>query len=230
MLHGTGAGNFFESFRKWFKSNNKERVDNRDWSEYLLYASDYPYFGDVHSQKLLKYVINKQFFDTGGTIRDVKNILGLNQLRVLPEYNLPQQQKDLKNPPSLTVSNPLYQQNKESTYDTAINTIAQLIVENKIDIKKSCLQFEDSWTTFNDDVLLTIVSSKSKQERNILLMNLIKNMVFMFAPLQSNTEWKKFGYKYFDPEDRAFFASLFKTNYLSMDIAKTVETFTHIFT
>ena len=230
MLHGAGAGNFFESFRKWFKSNNKERVDNRTWSEYLLYASDYPYFGDVHSQKLLKYVINKQFFDTGGTIRDVKNILGLNQLRVLPEYNLPQQQKDLKNPPSLIVSNPLYNQNKESTYETAINTIAQLIVENKIDIKKSCLQFKDSWTTFNDDVLLTIVLSKSKQERNILLMNLIKNMVFMFAPLQSNVEWKKFGYKYFDPEDRAFFASLFKTNYLSMDILKTVETFTHIFT
>ena len=230
MLHGAGAGNFFESFRKWFKSNNKERVDNRTWSEYLLYASDYPYFGDVHSQKLLKYVINKQFFDTGGTIRDVKNILGLNQLRVLPEYNLPQQQKDLKNPPSLIVSNPLYNQNKESTYETAINTIAQLIVENKIDIKKSCLQFKDSWATFNDDVLLTIVSSNNKQERNILLMNLIKNMVFMFAPLQSNVEWKKFGYKYFDPEDRAFFASLFKTNYLSMDILKTVETFTHIFT
>ena len=43
-------------------------------------------------------------------------------------------------------------------------------------------------------------------------------------------EWKKFGYKYFDPIDRAFFATLFKQNYLSMDIIKTVETFTHIYT
>jgi hypothetical protein len=51
----------------------------------------------------------------------------------------------------------------------------------------------------------------------------------VFAPLQSDMEWKKFGYKYFDPEDRAFFASLFKQNYLAMDINKTVETFTHIF-
>ncbi|MFX1457672.1 MAG: hypothetical protein ACFFDB_20080 [Promethearchaeota archaeon] len=229
MLHGAGAGNFFESFRNWFKSNNKERVDNRTWSEYLLFASDYPYFGDVHAQKLLKYIINKQFFDTGGTIRDVKNILGLNQLRILPEYSLPQQQKDLKSPPSLTLSNPLYNQNKLSTQQTAINTIARLIMENKIDIKKSCLQFKDTWADFNNDILLTVVSTKSKQERNILLLTLVKDVITVFAPLQSNLEWKKFGYKYFDPEDRAFFASLFRTNYLSMDIEKTVETFTHIY-
>jgi predicted TIM-barrel fold metal-dependent hydrolase len=230
MLHGAGAGNFFESFRKWFKSNNKERVDNRSWSEYLLYASDYPYFGDVHSQKLLKYVINKQFFDTGGTVRDVKNILGLNQMRLLPEYCLPQHQKELKNPPSLTVYNPLFKQNKESTHETIISTVAKLIVENKIDIKKSCLQFKDTWADFNDDVLLTIISNKNKQERNMLLMNLVKDQISIFAPLQSNIEWKKFGYKYFDPEDRAFFASLFKTNYLSMDTNKAIETFTHIYT
>ncbi len=230
MLHGPGAGNFLESFRDWFQSYNKERVENRTWSEYLLYASDYPYFGDVHSQKLLKYIINKQFFDQGGTIRDIKNILGLNQLKVLPEYCLPQYQKDLKNPPSLTVSNPFFSQNAEKTYETAINTIAQLIVENKIDIKKSCLQFKDTWATFNEDILLTIASKKSKQERRILLMNLVKNFLSIFAPLQSNVEWKKFGYKYFDPEDRAFFASIFKLNYLSMDVKKTIETFTHIYT
>jgi hypothetical protein len=103
-------------------------------------------------------------------------------------------------------------------------------VENKIDIKKSCLQFKDTWADFNDDVLLTILSNKNKQERNMLLMNLVKDQISIFAPLQSNIEWKKFGYKYFDPEDRAFFASLFKTNYLSMDTNKTIETFTHIYT
>ncbi len=230
MLHGAGAGNFFESFREWFKSHNKVKVENRSWSEYLLYASDYPYFGDVHSQKLLKYVINKQFFDTGGTVRDVKNILGLNQLRILPEYNLPQHQKDLKKPPSLTISNPSFNQNNVSTSETAINTLAQLIVENKIDIKKYCLQFKDTWASFNDDILLTTISSKTKQERTMLLMNLVKNLVSIFAPLQSNIEWKKFGYRYFDPEDRAFFASLFKLNYLTMDVKKTVETFSHIYT
>jgi len=229
MLHGAGAGNFFESFREWFKSHNKVKVENRSWSEYLLYASDYPYFGDVHSQKLLKYVINKQFFDTGGTVIDIKNILGLNQLRILPEYNLPQHQKDLKKPPSLTISNPSFNQNNVSTSETAINTLAQLIVENKIDIKKYCLQFKDTWASFNDDILLTTISSKTRQERTMLLMNLVKDLVSIFAPLQSNIEWKKFGYRYFNPEDREFFASLFKLNYLSMDVEKTVETFSHIY-
>ncbi|KKK46325.1 MAG: Amidohydrolase [Candidatus Lokiarchaeum sp. GC14_75] len=229
MLHGAGAGNFFESFRKWFQSNSKERVDNRIWSEYLLYASDYPYFGDVHSQKLLKYIINKQFFDSGGTIMDIRNILGMNQIRILPEYTLPQQQKDLKNPPSIIVSNPLFSQNRESTFDILIDTIAKLVVENIVEIKKLHLQFKNSWAEFNDDVLLTLSSKKTKQERNILLMNLVKDRVSIFAPLQSNLEWKKFGYKYFNPMDRAFFAKLFKVNYLSMDLNKTIETFSHIY-
>ena len=230
MLHGAGAGNFFESFRKWFISNNKERVDNRTWSEYLLFASDYPYFGDVHAEKLLIYIINKQFFDTGGTIMDVKNILGLNQIKILPEYSLPQNQKNLKTPPSLIVSNPLYNQNKSSTYDTSIMTIAKLIVDNKIDIKKFCLQFFDNWNGFNEDILLTTISTSKKQELVILFMDIIKDQLSLFAPLQSEMVWNKFSYKYFTPEHRAFFTSLFKQNYLSMDFNKTVETFTHLYT
>ncbi len=229
MLHGAGAGNFFESFRKWFQSNSKERVGNRIWSEYLLYASDFPYFGDVHSQKLLKYIINKQFFDTGGTITDIKNILGLNQIRILPEYTLPQQQKDLKNPPSIIVSNPLYNQNKESTFDILIDTIANLVVGNKIEIKKFHLQFNESWAEFNDDVLLTLTSKTTQQEMNILLMNFVKDQIAIFAPLQTKLDWQKFGYKYFDPIGRAFFAKLFKVNYLSLDLNKTIETFSHIY-
>ncbi|MFX1298855.1 MAG: hypothetical protein ACFFD2_28850, partial [Promethearchaeota archaeon] len=230
MLHGAGAGNFFESFRKWFRSNNKKSVDNRDWSEYLLYASDYPYFGDSHAQKLIKYIINKQFFDTGGIIADIRNILGLNQLRVLPEYNTPQNQTEKKPVPSIIVSNPLYNQNKISTYDTSIMALAKLLVENKVDIKKFCIQFKDSWETFNEDILLTTISNNTKQERNLLLMNLVKDQIALFAPLDSNIEWKKFGYNYFTPEDRAFFASVFKQNYLASDLQKTVDTFSHIYT
>ena len=63
MLHGAGAENFFESFRKWFITKNKEQVDNRTWSEYLLFATDYPFFGDIHAENLIKCIINKQFFD-----------------------------------------------------------------------------------------------------------------------------------------------------------------------
>jgi predicted TIM-barrel fold metal-dependent hydrolase len=229
MLHGAGAGNFFESFRNWFTSNNKQRVDKRTWSEYLVFASDYPYFGDTHAEKLLIYIINKQFFDTGGKIEDTRNILGLNQLRLLPEYNLPLHQKDQKTPPSLIMSNPQYHQNNQSTGQIAINSLAKLIIDNHIDIRGFCIQLKDSWELFNDDVLLTIISNKNKQENHVLFLNLVKDLISVFAPLQSDMEWKKFGYKYFDPEDRAFFASLFKQNYLAMDINKTVETFTHIF-
>ena len=230
MLHGAGAGNFFESFRSWFKSNNKKSVDNRDWSEYLLFASDYPYFGDAHAQKLMKYIINKQFFDTGGTVADVRNIVGLNQLKILPEYSLPQIQKEQKVTPSLIISNPLYNQNKVSTYDISIAALAKLLVENKLDIKQFCIQFKDSWDSFNENILLNTISNNTKQEKKILLMNFIKDQISLFAPLQANIEWKKFGYKFFNPEDRAFFASVFKQNYLTTDLIKTVETFSHIYT
>ncbi|MFX1322418.1 MAG: amidohydrolase family protein [Promethearchaeota archaeon] len=230
MLHGAGAGNFFESFRRWFQSNRKESVDNRIWSEYLLYASDYPYFGDVHAEKLIIYIINKQFFDTGGTLQDVRNILGLNQLRVLPEYNLPQLSKDSKNPPSLMVSNPSFQQNNMSTYDISIRALAKIIVENKIDIKKFCLQFKGSWDTLSDDILMTTISNSKKEEINLLFMNLVKEKISLFAPLQPKIAWKKFGYKYFNPEDRAFFAAVFKQNYLSMDLNKTSELLAQIYT
>ncbi|UCD00852.1 MAG: amidohydrolase family protein [Promethearchaeota archaeon] len=229
MLHGAGAGNFFESFRNWYISNNKQRVDNRIWSEHLLFASDYPYFGDAHAQKLMKYIINKQFFDTGGTLTDVRNILGLNQLRLLPEYNTAQNQKEIKSVPSLIVSNPNFHQNKMNTYEISIMALAKLLVDNKFDIKRFCIQFKDTWDTFSEEVLLTILSNSSKQENNLLLMNLVKDRIALFAPLQSNMEWKKFGYNYFNPEDRAFFASVFKQNYLAMDMNKIVETFSYIY-
>jgi len=64
----------------------------------------------------------------------------------------------------------------------------------------------------------------------LLLMSLVKDQISLFAPLQANIEWKKFGYKFFNPEDRAFFASVFKQNYLATDVLKTVEIFSHIYT
>jgi len=230
MLHGAGAGNFFESFREWFISNGKETVDNRTWSEYLLYASDYPYFGDRHAEKLMIYIINKQFFDTGGTIEDTRNILSLNQLKILPEYNLPQVKKDVKILPSTMVSNPAFQQNKVSSYDIAIHGLAKLIADNKIDIKKFCLQFENSWNTFNEDVLMTMVKNSTKEEIDVFIANIVKDQIAVLAPLQRNMTWKKFGYKYFDPEDRDFFAALFKQSYLAMDVSKVIESLNQVFT
>ncbi|MFX1587513.1 MAG: amidohydrolase family protein [Promethearchaeota archaeon] len=224
MLHGEGAGNFFEDFRKWFKANNKYRVDNRDWSEYLLYASDYPYFGDLHCQKLLKYIINKQFFNTGGTIRDVRNILGLNQIRLLPEYNIPLVRKDPKPLPSTIIST-----TSNNSYEMTLRILAKLITDNKIDIKSFCLQFKETWDKFNDDILLNIVKSTTKEEIPLILTDLVKNHLSLVAPLNKGMEWNKFGYKYFNPKDRAFFASAFKQNFLATDENQIINCITQIF-
>jgi len=229
MLHGEGAGNFFVDFRKWFKNNNKISVDGRDWSEYVLFASDYPYFGDVHAEKLMIYIINKQFFDTGGTIQDTRNILGLNQIKILPEYNLPQIKKEAKLLPSTLISNLEYQKNNKSSFDIAIGSLAKLIIENKIDVKKFCLQFRNTWDKFNDDIFITLVKNSSKEEINLYLINLIKDQISLLAPMQRDMEWKKFGYRYFDPEDRDFFASFFKHNFLATDVNKAIESLSQIF-
>jgi predicted TIM-barrel fold metal-dependent hydrolase len=226
MLHGAGAGNFFESFRNWFNSQNKESVDGRKWSEYLLYATDFPYFGDMHAEGLLIYIINKLFFDTGGTIEDTRNILGLNQLKLLPEYNLPQA-KGVKPLPSTIISNPLYQQNQVSTYDIGLNSLARLIAENKIDIKRLCLQFKGSWRNLSDNILMTVESPTSKQKFDLLFMELLEGQISILAPLHPNQKWKIFGYKYFDPEDRDLFASFFKQSYLGMDPEKVMEGLTN---
>ncbi len=230
MLHGEGAANFLEDFREWFISNKKETVDNRKWSEYLLFGTDYPYFGDIHAQKLLIYIINKRFFETGGGIQDTRNILGLNLIRLLPEYNLPQIKKDAKILPCTMISNPIFQQNKKSAYEIAIGALSNLIIEKKIDIKKFCLQFNDSWNLFTNDLLITTIKNSTKEEINLYVRNLLENQsVSLLAPMQPNMVWKKFGYKYFNPEDRAFFASFFKQSYLATDVNKAIESLNQIF-
>ncbi|MHA1283201.1 MAG: amidohydrolase family protein [Promethearchaeota archaeon] len=229
MLHGEGAANFFEDFRNWFKANHKESVDNRTWSEYLLFATDYPYFGAVHAEKLMIYIINKRFFDSGGTIEDTKNILGLNQLKLLPEYNLPQKRKSGKIRPSAIISNPNYAQNKISSYDLAINGLAKLLSDNKVDIKKFCLQFKGNYYSLTNNLLLTLISNSNKEEIDVLFMDLVKDRVSLIAPLQTEMEWKQFGYKYFNPEDREFFASFFSQCYSVTDESKIIEMITPIF-
>jgi len=227
MLHGEGAGNFFEDFRRWFKSHDKIRVDNRDWSEYLLYASDYPYFGDVHAQKLLKYIINKQFFDSGGTLNDVRNIMGLNQIKILPEYNLPQVRKDGPALPSTIISNPLNE--NINSYEIAIKALAKLITENKIDIKRFCVQFKETWNEFNDDVLLYTLKRATKEEVLIILTKLVKDRITLIAPLIKEISWNKFGYKYFNPRDRKFFSLILKQNYLAMEENQVFDCLTQIY-
>lgn len=223
MLHGEGAGNFFNDFRQWFKQTNRKRVDGRDWSEYLLFATDYPYFGVVHAEKLLIYIINQQFFESGGTLQDTRNILGLNQLKILPEYNSPLAIKNDEKLPSTMVSNPTYQQDHKSAYKMALDALAQTIADNKIDVKNFLFQFQDSWDRLSDDIILTAIKRNSKKEIPLHIINLVKDQISLIGSLNAHMEWNKFGYKYFNPEDRAFFASLFETCYLGTDKSSILQ-------
>ncbi|MFX1238624.1 MAG: amidohydrolase family protein, partial [Promethearchaeota archaeon] len=182
MLHGEGAGNFFKDFRAWFNANGKQTVDNREWSEYLIFGSDYPYFGDVHASKLIIYVVNKLFFDSGGNLQDVKNILGLNQIRILPEYGLKQKYNNISQLPSTIISN-IQERGKKaiSTRNMAIMALAKLITDDKIDIRKICVQFDKSWNDISRDIMLTVSSIAKGQNIDLLLMDLIKDSISLLA-------------------------------------------------
>ena len=89
---------------------------------------------------------------------------------------------------------------------------------------------EEGWERFNEDVLLNTIKSSTKEEIPLYIKNLVKDQsISLIAPLPPNLEWKKFGYKYFNPEDRAFFASLFKHSYLATDSDNTYQNLTQIF-
>ena len=59
-------------------------------------------------------------------------------------------------------------------------------------------------------------------------MNLIKDKISLFVPIQSNIVWGKFGDKYFNPEYRNFIAASFKQSYLASDVNKLMECLTPI--
>ena len=136
---------------------------------------------------------------------------------------MPQISKLSQQLPSTIISSLNVQGNIGSTYDMAINSLARLLIENKIDIKKICLQFNDTWNKINDAVLLTTNSISKKTDINLLLMDLIKDRISLIAPINQEVKWKNLGFKYFNPEDRAFFASLFKTYFLATDQNKLME-------
>lgn len=222
MLHGEGAANFLKDFRQWFAENNKKSIDGRDWSEHLLFATDYPYFGEVHAEKLLVHLFSKEFFDMGGTIQDTKNILGLNQIRILPEYNRPITKNNKKNisSSSCLVSNISAKNKLKNPFDLIISALAELLSQNSLDLEKILFQFQNDWFNLKDDVLLKVSKPNEKEGVNMLILDIVKNTLSIITPLSSQGEWKKFGYEYFNPEDRNFFANALKNSYLSNNITQ----------
>ncbi|MHA1340943.1 MAG: amidohydrolase family protein [Promethearchaeota archaeon] len=229
MLHGQGAYNFFKSFKKWFVENNmKQRVDGRDWSQFLLFASDFPYFGAQHAKGLIIPLLSNEFFKTGGTIQDIENILGLNQLRLLPEYNY--QIKEKQKIPSKTAL--IIPPNSLTTaQDIAVSAIAKLIDSNFIDIHKILFQFDGNYSNFKGELLLALKNKQdSKKIINFVLMNIVPGKLSMLSTLSENSVWKKFGYKYFNPDDREFFHSKFSETRPISDENSIIQTIQNVFT
>ena len=171
------------------------------------------------------YIINKRFFDSGGTVADTRNILGLNQLKVLPEYNLNPEQKYKKSLPTTIFSQAVP---TISPYELGVNVLAKLIVENKMDIKKFCIQFKTKWDDFNN-VLIEAVKSNTKEEILLTFMELVKDQISILAPLSQTSKWNSWDMKYFNPKDRSFFASVFKQAFLATDEAQAINCLNQIF-
>ncbi|MHA1111834.1 MAG: amidohydrolase family protein [Promethearchaeota archaeon] len=205
MLHGKGAENFFKDFRNWYNATGMEQKTGKRWSEFLIYGSDFPYFGSKHAFGLIYYLMNKEFFDSGGTLEDMENIMGLNQLKLLPEYGAPYVEQNPVPGFSSIINSP--NPSKDSS-DVAINAIANLINSGMMDIQKILFQFDGSYSNYKGEVLLS-TKAKRKQDQiiNLVVMNLVKDKLVLISTLAQNSNWKKFGFKYFDPEDREFFHS-----------------------
>ena len=77
--------------------------------------------------------MNKEFFDSGGTLEDMENIMGLNQLKLLPEYGAPYIERNSVPGISSVINSP--DPNKLSS-DVAINAVANLINSGMMDIQK----------------------------------------------------------------------------------------------
>jgi predicted TIM-barrel fold metal-dependent hydrolase len=205
MLHGKGAENFFKDFRNWYNSTSMEQRTGKRWSDFLIYGSDFPYFGPKHAFGLIYYLMNKEFFDSGGTLEDMEKIMGLNQLKLLPEYGSPYIEQNPVPGISSVIASP------EPNQDYAINAIANLVNSGLMDIQKILFQFDGSYSNYKGEVLIA-TKAKRKQDQiiNLVIMNLVKDKMSMISTLSQNSHWKQFGFKYFDPEDREFFHSVFQ--------------------
>ena len=232
MLHGKGAGLFLADFRKWFNDNGirkkqmEQYNDNRDWSEYLVFASDYPYFGPQHAQGLLVYLFNQEFFDMGGTLQDTANIMGLNQLRLLPEYTEGYTSVSKRNGSALIQSPSILSQQSLTALPGDIKSaklselrylcLAKLIEEKKMNIEKFLLKMGANYDTTTEECLLltSFEQSPNPELVPVVVRNLIKDKLDLFGILPEGTLWKHDSIERFsDPATRAPYARMFGQSY-----------------
>ncbi len=201
MIHGIACNQFYTGFMKWFNQTHKT---GRAWSEHLIYGSDFPYFFEKHAADNISYLISKEFYENGGKIRDTQNILGINMIRLLPEYSLPQKQEFEIPTQSAYIQN---NDNMSST-DIAAEALAALTEYKVINPKKLYFIFNKDFYNVSEEIMIECVPlKKPKLSSKIITVNLFGNTKMMKI-LKKDDEFKPFGgYKFFSPEDRIFLHS-----------------------
>ncbi|NVM03055.1 MAG: hypothetical protein HWN67_12005 [Candidatus Helarchaeota archaeon] len=201
MMHGLACNQFYIGFKKWYNQTHKNK---RVWSENLIYGSDYPYFFEKHAADNISFLISKEFFEKGGKLTDTANILGINMIRLLPEYSLPHKQEHDIKPQSAYIQN---DQNTPST-DIIAEAIAALIEYKVINPTKLIYMFNQNFYNINEEILIDCVSVKNPNiQSKILAMDIFNNAKIMKI-FKKDDEFKPFGgYKFFSPKDRLFLHS-----------------------
>ncbi len=238
MLHGVGAERFLSTFQRWCNSNGVENRTGRKWSEFCLFATDYPYFGDQHAKELIEYLFNESFFKNGGNLEDSANILGLNQIQLFPEYSKAkkltfQHQKTvstfLQNTETLPAGFAKKPSVPKSSTELMYDTLAVLIEENKLEIHSFLPQFQEKWKNWDEEFCL-LTSSKIGSNRDLIIPLLFNKIqgddIGLLGTLPKDVQWKKMGYQYFDPETRNMFHKMFNSTFpaaICEDAAKMIE-------
>jgi len=176
----------------------------------------------MHAKELMIYLFNKEFFESGGTIEDTEKILGLNQLKLLPEYGMQICAPNSVLPISTLVQNtdlipsslPSRPSTPLTTTKLMYQTLAALIDDGIIDIQKILFQYHGSWDNYIGDFCLwTVPKNVPSKIIPLLYMNLQFDQLSMFCTLPQGFLWKKFGYQYFNFEDRKLFQTVFSASF-----------------
>ena len=196
----------------------------------MLFRS--PYFGDVHAKDLIVYLFNQDFYEAGGTVEDSANILGLNQIKLLPEYGeklvmnyeAPALSTYLQSTNMLPSNFPKRPASPLNSRQLMYKTLAGLIDDNIIDIQKMIFMFRKDWSDYaNEFCLITTPKNAPEKQIPLLFMDLHKDQLGLMATLPKGFEVKHLGYRYFDPIARQQFHAILQNSFPAAVEADAVQ-------
>jgi hypothetical protein len=164
-----------------------------------MFGSDFPYAFERHAKDVISFLVSKPFYDAGGTIKDVQNILGRNIFHLLPEYNLPQKQVIKIPNPTAVHARP---QNGTKALSVVSQVIVKLVEDRKVEISKFIPTFKDSFNTYENEYLMETKWNVDGEEKKVWfsVLKILENDMYALGPIGSDGPVQCFGYSYFDPD------------------------------